>query len=59
MITHRPTARVILADPRDRILPFRFTPPDPWPKEPAWHLPGLLAGVHTTGPAPLRQAHEN
>ncbi|MGP3964896.1 NUDIX hydrolase [Nonomuraea sp. 3N208] len=37
---HRPTARVVLADPSDRVLLFRFTPPDPWPKEPAWHLPG-------------------
>lgn len=36
----RPTARVILAAPDDRVLLFRFTPPDPWPKEPAWHLPG-------------------
>ncbi|MFI7129987.1 NUDIX hydrolase [Nonomuraea sp. NPDC050153] len=38
--THRPTARVILAAPDDRVLLFRFVPPDPWPKEPAWHLPG-------------------
>ncbi|MBF8193750.1 NUDIX domain-containing protein [Nonomuraea sp. K274] len=22
------------------MLLFRFVPPDPWPKEPAWHLPG-------------------
>ncbi|HUR01091.1 MAG TPA: NUDIX domain-containing protein [Nonomuraea sp.] len=40
MITNRPTARVILADPADRVLMFRFVPPDPWPREPAWHLPG-------------------
>lgn len=40
MITNRPTARVILADPAGRALMFRFVPPDPWPQEPAWHLPG-------------------
>ncbi|MEV0197484.1 NUDIX domain-containing protein [Nonomuraea sp. NPDC050691] len=40
MIKNRPTARVILADPADRVLMFRFVPPDPWPREPAWHLPG-------------------
>ncbi|MEU7743245.1 NUDIX domain-containing protein [Nonomuraea sp. NPDC049158] len=40
MITNRPTARVILVDPADRVLMFRFVPPDPWPREPAWHLPG-------------------
>ncbi|MFI6596070.1 NUDIX hydrolase [Nonomuraea sp. NPDC050536] len=40
MITNRPTARVMLADPADRVLMFRFVPPDPWPSEPAWHLPG-------------------
>ncbi|TXK42382.1 NUDIX hydrolase [Nonomuraea sp. C10] len=40
MIKNRPTARVILADPADRALMFRFVPPDPWPREPAWHLPG-------------------
>lgn len=39
--THRPSARVILAAPDDRVLLFRFVPPDPWPKDdPSWHLPG-------------------
>ncbi|MBE1585129.1 NUDIX hydrolase [Nonomuraea angiospora] len=38
--TQRPSARVILAAPDDRVLLLRFVPPDPWPKEPAWHLPG-------------------
>ncbi|MEU7743666.1 NUDIX domain-containing protein [Nonomuraea sp. NPDC049158] len=40
MITKRPTARVILVDPADRVLMFRFVPPDPWPHELAWHIPG-------------------
>ncbi|WP_327580603.1 hypothetical protein OHA25_31660 [Nonomuraea sp. NBC_00507] len=51
--------RVVLADPSNRVLLFRFTPPDPWPKEPAWHLPGLMARVHTTSPATLPWTHEN
>ncbi|MGW3345491.1 NUDIX domain-containing protein [Nonomuraea rubra] len=38
--TQRPTARVILADPDDRVLLLRFVPPEPWPKKPAWFLPG-------------------
>jgi 8-oxo-dGTP pyrophosphatase MutT (NUDIX family) len=38
--TRRPTGRVILADPGDRVLLFRFTPPDSWPQDPSWHLPG-------------------
>ncbi|WP_433430059.1 NUDIX hydrolase [Nonomuraea sp. CA-141351] len=57
--TQRPTARVILAAPDDRVLLFRFTPPDPWPKEPAWHLPGggLEAG-ETPVEAAVREALE-
>ncbi|MFI7637233.1 NUDIX hydrolase [Nonomuraea sp. NPDC049400] len=57
--TPRPTARVILAAPDDRVLLFRFVPPDPWPKEPAWHLPGggLEAG-ETVVEAAVREALE-
>ncbi|NUW46147.1 NUDIX hydrolase [Nonomuraea rhodomycinica] len=53
MITNRPTARVILADPRDRVLLFRFVPPDPWPREPAWHVPG---GGIEAGESPVEAA---
>ncbi|MFB4271781.1 NUDIX hydrolase [Nonomuraea sp. GTA35] len=57
--TQRPTARIILADPDDRVLLFRFIPPDPWPKEPAWHLPGggIEAG-ETPAQAAAREAYE-
>ncbi|MCF6470113.1 NUDIX domain-containing protein [Nonomuraea sp. MG754425] len=59
MITNRPTARVILVDPADRVLMFRFVPPDPWPREPAWHLPGggIEAG-ESAAQAACREAHE-
>ncbi|MEU6719360.1 NUDIX domain-containing protein [Nonomuraea sp. NPDC046802] len=59
MIINRPTARVILADPADRVLMFRFVPPDPWPREPAWHIPG---GGIEPGESPVeagcREVHE-
>lgn len=58
--THRPTARVILAAPDDRVLLFRFVPPDPWPKdEPSWHVPG--GGIEpgeTPAQAGAREAFE-
>ncbi|MEV4563352.1 NUDIX domain-containing protein [Nonomuraea sp. NPDC049419] len=38
--TQRPTARVILAEPGDRVLMLRLVPPDPWPHVLSWHLPG-------------------
>ncbi|MET7460885.1 NUDIX domain-containing protein [Nonomuraea sp. NPDC005501] len=59
MITNRPTARVILAAPGDRVLLFRFVPPDPWPREPAWHLPG--GGIEpgeSVADAARREVHE-
>ncbi|MEV0145374.1 MULTISPECIES: NUDIX domain-containing protein [unclassified Nonomuraea] len=59
MITNRPTARVILAGPGDRVLLFRFVPPDPWPCEPAWHLPG--GGIEpgeSVADAARREVHE-
>ncbi|MEV4179016.1 NUDIX domain-containing protein [Nonomuraea sp. NPDC049709] len=57
--TQRPTARVILAAPDDRVLLLRFVPPDPWPSEPAWHLPGggIEAG-ETPAQAAAREALE-
>ncbi|GAA3237282.1 NUDIX hydrolase [Nonomuraea helvata] len=51
--TQRPTGRVILASPDDRVLLFRFVPPDPWPKEHAWYLPG---GGLDTGETPAEAA---
>lgn len=33
----RPAARIVLTDPEDRVLLFRFTPPD---REPFWATPG-------------------
>ncbi|MBB6548679.1 NUDIX hydrolase [Nonomuraea rubra] len=57
--TQRPTARVILADPDDRVLLLRFVPPEPWPKEPAWFLPG--GGIEpgeTVAQAAVREALE-
>ncbi|MFC4117562.1 NUDIX domain-containing protein [Nonomuraea zeae] len=51
--TLRPTARVILADPDDRVLLFRFVPPDPWPSELSWQLPG---GGIETGETPAEAA---
>ncbi|MGW0805874.1 NUDIX hydrolase [Nonomuraea sp. NPDC002799] len=57
--TQRPTARVILAAPDDRILLFRVVPPGPFPQEPAWHLPGggIEAG-ETPAQAAAREALE-
>ncbi|MBN6058064.1 NUDIX domain-containing protein, partial [Nonomuraea sp. RK-328] len=59
MIRVRPTARVILADPAGRALMFRFIPPDPWPREPAWHVPG--GGIEpgeSAVEAACREVHE-
>ncbi|MEV4115364.1 NUDIX domain-containing protein [Nonomuraea sp. NPDC049695] len=57
--TPRPTGRVILASPDDRVLLFRFIPPDPWPKEPAWFLPGGgLEPGETPAQAAVREALE-
>ncbi|MEU7854126.1 NUDIX domain-containing protein [Nonomuraea sp. NPDC049141] len=59
MITNRPTARVILVDPADRALMFRFVPPDPWPRELGWHLPG--GGIEpgeSAVEAACREVHE-
>ncbi|SEG91230.1 ADP-ribose pyrophosphatase YjhB, NUDIX family [Nonomuraea solani] len=57
--TRRPTGRVILAGPDDRVLLFRFVPPEPWPREPAWHTPGggIEAG-ETPAQAAVREALE-
>ncbi|PZG19401.1 NUDIX hydrolase [Nonomuraea aridisoli] len=59
MVIERPSARVIMADPLGRVLLFRFVPPQPWPKEPAWHLPGggIEAG-ETPAQAAVREALE-
>lgn len=59
MIINRPTARVILADPTNHILMFRFIPPHPFPRHPAWHLPG--GGIEpdeTPAQAATREIHE-
>ncbi|MER6949336.1 NUDIX domain-containing protein [Nonomuraea sp. NPDC000554] len=57
--TPRPTARVILATPDDRILLFRFSPPDPWPQTPAWHLPGgAVQPGESLAEAAAREARE-
>ncbi|MFC9996447.1 NUDIX hydrolase [Nocardia sp. NPDC127526] len=36
----RATARVILVDPDDRVLLFRFKPPPPFEPDPGWLTPG-------------------
>ncbi|MFG2073055.1 ADP-ribose pyrophosphatase YjhB, NUDIX family [Nonomuraea maritima] len=61
MITRieRPAARLILADPRGLVLLFRFIPPEPWPREHAWHLPGGgLEPGETPAQAAAREALE-